>query len=97
MFASSSSFPSGHALCVSAAVLALSVIVLPLIRRELWGWVIATGVLDRLRRSGSGRVVLNVHNPSDVLAGWALGYMWFAACLLVLRRQTRHGRRPKHR
>ena len=83
VFASSSSFPSGHALCVSAAVLALSVIVLPLIRRELWGWVIATGVLI-VFVVGLGRVVLNVHNPSDVLAGWAAGYMWFAASLLVL-------------
>jgi undecaprenyl-diphosphatase len=33
---------------------------------------------------GLGRVVLNVHNPSDVLAGWAAGYLWFAASLLVL-------------
>ena len=45
VFAPSSSFPSGHALCVSAAVLALTVIVLPLIRRDSWGWVIATGVV----------------------------------------------------
>jgi undecaprenyl-diphosphatase len=57
--------------------------VLPLIRRELWGWVIATGVLI-VFVVGLGRVVLNVHNPSDVLAGWAAGYMWFAASLLVL-------------
>ena len=27
---------------------------------------------------GIGRVVLNVHHPSDVLAGWALGYAYFA-------------------
>jgi membrane-associated phospholipid phosphatase len=83
VFASSSSFPSGHALGVSAAVLALTVIVLPMIRRELWGWVIATGVVVVLL-VGIGRVVLNVHNPSDVLAGWAAGYLWFAASLLVL-------------
>jgi len=28
---------------------------------------------------GIGRVVLNVHYPSDVLAGWALGYAYFVA------------------
>jgi membrane-associated phospholipid phosphatase len=33
---------------------------------------------------GVGRVVLNVHHPSDVLAGWALGYAYFVACLLML-------------
>ena len=83
VYAPSTSFPSGHALGVSAAVLALTVIVLPLIRRELWGWVVATGVLI-VFVVGLGRVVLNVHNPSDVLAGWAAGYLWFAASLLVL-------------
>ncbi|MBV8294545.1 MAG: phosphatase PAP2 family protein [Mycobacterium sp.] len=34
---------------------------------------------------GAGRVVLNVHYPSDVLAGWALGYLWFFVCLVTVR------------
>lgn len=83
VFAPSWSFPSGHALGVSAAVMALTVIVLPRVRRDRWGWVITGGALIVLV-IGFGRVVLNVHNPSDVLAGWAAGYMWFAASLLVL-------------
>lgn len=83
VFAPSWSFPSGHALGVSAAVMALTVIALPRVRRDRWGWVIAGGALIVLV-IGFGRVVLNVHNPSDVLAGWAAGYMWFAASLLVL-------------
>jgi membrane-associated phospholipid phosphatase len=29
-------------------------------------------------------VVLNVHHPSDVLAGWALGYAYFVACVLMV-------------
>ena len=54
-------------------------IVLPLVRRSRlalgdreWCGVIVLVV-------GVGRVVLNVHHPSDVLAGWAAGYLWFAA------------------
>jgi undecaprenyl-diphosphatase len=86
VFASSSSFPSGHALGVMAAVLALTVIVLPHVRRDRWGWVIAGGAVTVLV-IGFGRVVLNVHNPTDVLAGWAAGYLWFAASLLVLTRR----------
>jgi membrane-associated phospholipid phosphatase len=85
VFAPSWSFPSGHALGVSAAVLALTVIVLPHVRRDRWGWVIAGGALTVLV-IGFGRVVLNVHNPTDVLAGWAAGYVLFAASLLVLSR-----------
>jgi undecaprenyl-diphosphatase len=86
VYAPSWSFPSGHALGVSAAVLALSVVLLPRVRRDRWGWVIAAGVLTVLV-IGFGRVVLNVHNPTDVLAGWAAGYLWFAASLLVLIRR----------
>jgi membrane-associated phospholipid phosphatase len=85
VFAPSWSFPSGHALGVSAAVMALTVIVLPRVRRDRRGWVIAGGALIVLV-IGFGRVVLNVHNPTDVLAGWAAGYLWFTASLLVLTR-----------
>lgn len=86
VYAPSWSFPSGHALCVSAAVLALAVVALPRIRRDRWRWVIAGGVLVVLA-IGFGRVVLNVHNPSDVVAGFAAGYLWFTASLLVLIRK----------
>lgn len=86
VYATSWSFPSGHALGVSAAVMALTVVLLPRIRRDRWSWVIAGGVLIVLA-VGFGRVVLNVHNPSDVLAGLAAGYLWFAASLLVLVRR----------
>jgi membrane-associated phospholipid phosphatase len=81
--APSSSFPSGHALCATAGVLALSAVLLPMVRRSLWPWVIAAGTVTVVA-VGFGRVVLNVHNPSDVVAGWALGYVYFVACLLIL-------------
>jgi undecaprenyl-diphosphatase len=73
--ASSSSFPSGHALGVMVGVLALLTVVLPVIHRPLRVWLVAIGV---------GRVVLNVHHPSDVVAGWALGYAYFVACVLMV-------------
>jgi membrane-associated phospholipid phosphatase len=34
---------------------------------------------------GVSRVALNVHYPSDVLAGWSLGYLYFVVSLLVFR------------
>ncbi|TDH45586.1 phosphatase PAP2 family protein, partial [Mycobacterium eburneum] len=41
---------------------------------------------------GVGRVALNVHHPSDVLAGWALGYLYYLLCLRVVR--PSYGRQP---
>ena len=77
------SFPSGHALGGLVCVAALLTIALPAVRPALRGWLIAAGVVIVVA-TGVGRVVLNVHHPSDVLAGWALGYAYFVFCLVVV-------------
>jgi membrane-associated phospholipid phosphatase len=81
--APSTAFPSGHAVGVTIGVLALLTVALPVSRRSLRGWLIALGAVVVVA-IGIGRVVLNVHHPSDVLAGWALGYAYFVACLLMV-------------
>ena len=89
VYASSTSFPSGHALGTMAAVLALLVVGLPLVRRSRRGWLIGVGIAIAsaiVVAVGVGRVMLSVHNPSDVVAGWALGYVWFVLCLPLLPR-----------
>ena len=80
--ASSSAFPSGHALGSIVGVLALLTVSSPSMSRS--GRVVAAvvGVLLVLA-VGFGRVALNVHHPSDVLAGWALGYLFFVLCRVV--------------
>ena len=82
--AASTSFPSGHAVGSMVAVLVLALLVLPHVRRALRPWLTAAGVLVVLS-VGIGRVALNVHHLSDVVAGWALGYLYFAVCSLILR------------
>jgi membrane-associated phospholipid phosphatase len=81
--APSTAFPSGHAVGVMIGVLALLTVGLPLVRGPLRAWLIALGAVVVVA-IGVGRVVLNVHHPSDVLAGWALGYAYFVACLLMV-------------
>jgi undecaprenyl-diphosphatase len=81
--APSTAFPSGHALGVMVGVLALLTVGLPVMRRPLRAWLVALGALTVVA-IGIGRVVLNVHHPTDVLAGWALGYAYFVACLLMV-------------
>ncbi|MBX7449357.1 phosphatase PAP2 family protein [Mycolicibacterium sp. 3033] len=80
--AASSSFPSGHALGVMVAVIALLTVSLPLVSAARRPWLIAMGVVV-IVSIGIGRVILNVHHPSDVIAGWALGYAYVVVCLLV--------------
>jgi membrane-associated phospholipid phosphatase len=81
--APSSSFPSGHALGVMVAVLALLTVALPVVRRPLRTWLVGLGAAVVIA-IGVGRVVLNVHYPTDVVAGWAFGYAYFVACLLIV-------------
>lgn len=83
VYGSSTSFPSGHALGVMVGVLALLTVLWPSLARR-WRAVLAVlgGVLVVL--VGSARVVLNVHHPSDVLAGWALGYLYYLLCLRLV-------------
>lgn len=80
--AASSSFPSGHALGIMVGVLAFLAVLLPLLPEGARGWATLAGAALVLL-VGAARVVLNVHHPSDVLAGWALGYLWFLVCVTV--------------
>jgi len=82
--APSSSFPSGHALEGTSALLALLVFLLPMLSRAMGRVAMGLAALSLLL-VGISRVALNVHYPSDVLAGWSLGYLYFLLCLLVFR------------
>ncbi|MEO8815851.1 MAG: phosphatase PAP2 family protein [Mycobacterium sp.] len=81
--AGSSSFPSGHALGVMVGVAALLAVARPVLNRRTWLTAVAVGALVVVA-VGVARVALNVHHPSDVLAGWALGYLYFAVCVRLL-------------
>lgn len=82
--ASSSSFPSGHALGVTVAVGALLVLTLPVLRGSARVAAVGGGALV-VAAVGIARVALGVHHPSDVLAGWALGWVYLTAWVLLLK------------
>jgi membrane-associated phospholipid phosphatase len=79
----SSSFPSGHALGVMVGVLALLTVAWPFIGHRLR---IALAVLGGalIFAVGFSRVLLNVHHPSDVVAGWALGFLYYLLCMRLV-------------
>lgn len=67
-----SSFPSGHATNTAAVALTLTLLVWPLLGRR--GRIVVPAVAATCTLlTGLDRVLLGVHYPSDVVAGFALG------------------------
>ena len=85
------SFPSGHAVSVVVGVLAILTIVWPGTSRRRRRFLVAVGGA-LIALVGLARVVLNVHNPSDVVAGWALGLLYFLLCWSIIRPQPNRPR-----
>lgn len=76
---SSSSFPSGHATSAAAAF-AVTALLLGR-RRSRRARALITGAAVALAVTVAGtRVLLGVHWLTDVLAGLAIGWAWFALC-----------------
>ena len=74
-----SSFPSGHA---TSSMIFYLTMALALTAGTRWHrWAVAGAILLSLL-IGTSRVMLGVHWPSDVVAGWAFGMLWV---LLTLR------------
>jgi membrane-associated phospholipid phosphatase len=83
-FAHGYSFPSGHAFLsltiYGALVFLLSANWPKKLRRLIWGVAVALAILI-----GSSRVLLGVHYPSDVLAGFMGGAFWLWGCMSLRR------------
>lgn len=82
--AASTSFPSGHALGIMVAVVVVSSLLWPRMTPSTRPVVVAGGAA-LVFLVGLSRVGLNVHHPSDVLAGWALGLLYSVLCVIVVR------------
>lgn len=77
------SFPSGHAMMsavmyLTLAALASDGVSSPGIRTF---WFLWAGSLAAL--TGTSRVFLGVHYPTDVLAGWIIGALWAMICMMA--------------
>ncbi|BBZ25392.1 phosphatase PAP2 family protein [Mycolicibacter hiberniae] len=81
--AHSTAFPSGHALGVMVGAGALALLALPMVRGRARLAVVLVAALV-VGAVGVSRVALNVHHPSDVLAGWALGWAYLTVWALLL-------------
>ncbi len=71
------SFPSGHAAQAAAFCFCLFLIVCRFPLRIGWGWIGAVAV-TLTAAVGASRIYLQVHYPSDILAGVAIAILWCA-------------------
>ena len=76
------SFPSGHS-ATAAAFYAAAALVLGRGRPRLTRALLAGGAVAVAVGVAGSRVLLDVHWLSDVIAGVALGWGWFAACAVA--------------
>jgi undecaprenyl-diphosphatase len=90
---SGSSFPSGHA-AAAAASLAAFALVLGRRRSRPVRTTLAASAVGLAVAVASTRVLLGVHWLTDVLAGLAIGWTWFALCSIAFGGRLLHYGEP---
>jgi undecaprenyl-diphosphatase len=88
---SSASFPSGHSMMSAVVYLTLAVMLARIFASmRIRVYVICVAVTVSLL-VGLSRMFLGVHYPSDVLAGWIVGFVWSISCWIAARILQRTG------
>ncbi len=81
------SFPSGHALG-SLVLYGFLAHLLTLHYPKYSGWIYAAAA-GLIAAIGLSRLYLGVHYPTDILAGYAIGFLWLSICVVMLKLQMR--------
>jgi undecaprenyl-diphosphatase len=89
--AHTASFPSGHSMLAAVVYPTLGALLARFAKRRGTQILPIAAALAITFLVGVSRLVLGVHYPTDVLAGWGAGAAWSGACWLVADRLARTG------
>jgi membrane-associated phospholipid phosphatase len=77
------SFPSGHAMVGMIVYFMIAYLLMEDAKSKAGKIAIAVITASLLFLIGASRIILHVHYPSDVLGGYALGYLWVIIWILL--------------
>jgi undecaprenyl-diphosphatase len=86
------SFPSGHATMTAAVYFTLGALLMRVVPARRLKIFVMASVVAIVLIVGASRVYLGVHWPTDVLAGWCIGFAWATLWWLVAALLQRRGR-----
>jgi len=88
------SFPSGHALGSMVLYGFLAYLLVQRFKSQKWLiYGIATLLIGSI---GFSRIYLGVHWPTDVAAGYSIGFLWLSVCIGLFQLETRRSGRVRN-
>jgi membrane-associated phospholipid phosphatase len=79
----SNSFPSGHAMVGFIVYFFLAYLIIETLKTKSRKVIVGVLAGLLLLLIGASRIILNVHYPSDVIAGFAFGYIWVSIWIMI--------------
>lgn len=91
----SAAYPSGHATMSMVTLVTIAFIVHRLSDRKRTSVIAALLAGMTILLIGMSRMYLGLHFPSDVLAGYAIGFAWAIFCAVTIKHLAPTGRPPR--
>jgi undecaprenyl-diphosphatase len=77
------SFPSGHAMVGIVLYMLIAYFLVKYIPSKTGKWLAAIGCTIIILLLGMSRIILHVHYPTDVIGGYAFGFIWAFLWMLI--------------